>query len=154
MFTDDANHMPYGCDEFTDAYSDYDIMNSRDYENLDTPDYESKPYGFGIERFEDPALQRANEAMWAMIDVRGDGKYTSAISCIETWGMFKGKYRGVRFTDQDMEFRNMCWDVWSQWDRRLWEHSQRIWEHLCDRCETHGEAIDAYNKWAKLNTKK
>lgn len=120
--------------------------------HCDPPDHECKPYGWGIERFEDPALARANEAMWAEIDRRGGCKYTSAVCGIETWGLFAGRWSGPRPTDADVAFRDLCWRVWTSHNPSLERAARRKWDRLCDCCQTHRQAVERYSRWAERVT--
>lgn len=116
--------------------------------HCDPVDYECKPYGFGIESFEDPALAEANAAMWAEIDKRGAGKYTSA--WLEDWGMYAGRsLKSIRPTKADRELRDFCWRFWSKHSKRRERHSNIVWERICNECETHTEAVTKYKAWAK-----
>lgn len=130
------------------------------------PDHENKPYGWGIERFEDPALEAANQEMRTR---RPQALYTSAGAYARTyWGrhrdgrmMMDDNARPVmRVTiDEpafalDTEMRDVIWRAWSKWDRKLWGRSERLWDRLCDTCETHTEAKAKYEKWAQKRTGK
>jgi hypothetical protein len=115
--------------------------------HCDPPDHECKPYGFGIERSEDPALQRANEAVWAIVNQRPEGKCTSA--WVSTWGMSKGRFNGgPRWADADFAYRDFLRRFWSRQSERRLRHSDIVWDRLCDECQTHGEAVEKYKAWA------
>lgn len=150
--TDDADRDCAGAMCEFGPGDDYDVMNSRDYEDPLAPDRENKPYGWGIEEFEDPALAAANVAMWAEVHKRNLNTYTSAGSYLETWGIFAGGPKGLTISDADRGYRDFCWRVRSKWDRKLWECSERLWGRLCDRCETHAEAVKRYTAWAEKRT--
>lgn len=148
MFTDGAYAAGYtGCEPFGPG-SDYDIMNTRDYEREDAPQYDDKPYGWGFDQHEDPALAEANRAMWDRIRQRNLNTYTSAGSYLETWGMFAGKPTSPCATVADIEFRDFCYRVWTKRNARLEACSGRVWSGLCDRCDTHAEAVAKYTAWA------
>lgn len=119
--------------------------------HCDPVDLELKPHGFGIERFEDPALGLANAAMWAEIDKRGWHKYVSAGAQIVAAGfLYAGRWTGGPcMTDADREFRDSCWQAWSRWSEPLWRRSERVWIRFCDESETHDKAVAAYKAWAK-----
>ena len=156
MLTDDADRADHtGCDPFLPG-EDYDPMYTGPDDRGDplAPDRECKPYGWGIEKFEDDALTRANEAMWAEIGKRNINTYTSAGSYLETWGIFAGRPKAVNASPADREFRDFCWRVWTTWDARLWRRSERVWDRLCDTCKTHERAVQLYERWASRVTRK
>lgn len=146
--TDDADRMPYGCDEFAPG-DEYDPMYSDD-----APSHDDKPYGWGIETFEDPALVEANRAMWSRMAQRCQNVYTSAGNYLETWGMYAGRPKSVYPTADDIEYRNMLLRAWTKRCPKLQRCSDRVWAALCDRCETHAEAVAKYSKWAAKVAKK
>jgi hypothetical protein len=163
--TDDADRWLSGHEQTFDSDPAPDCDDPRDCEprcggcwqangdgcrDCSPPDHENKPSGFGIDACEDPALERANAAMWAEVNKRPGGKYTSA--WVETWGMYAGRslhHRCNPVTDSDREFRNLCWRVWSKRSARRERHSDRVWDRLCDECQTHGEAVRRYEAWAR-----
>lgn len=118
--------------------------------HCDPVDPENKPYGFGIEKFEDAALARANEVCRAAVASRVTNCYTSA--WVETWGMFAGRglhHKVGATTDADRALRDVCWRFWTKWSARRWTHSERVWGRLCDECQTHTEAVARYSAWAR-----
>lgn len=161
MTTDNADRMPYGCDTFDSCpVGDRDIMNDEwdgdrpkcgGYGTCEgcrrccPPDHESKPYGWGIERFEDPVLARANAEAIAERD-RLTPKYTSA--WVETWGMRAGYWPHHSLPTFDREFRDLLWKHYSRQSLRRLRHSDIVWNRLCDECGTHPEAVKRYSRWA------
>ncbi len=91
----------------------------------DPPDHECKPYGWGIESFEDPALAEANRRV--------------------TNGWFGGPYRRLPCP---RETRDAIWCRLSTRHRRRERHSDIVWDRLCDEAETHREAVARYTAWA------
>ena len=146
--TDDIGLSP----EFADGYSDYDPMYADapgdapkcgrgPYSDIpcccddegkyvgpgcrycNPPDHENKPYGFGIETFEhNPSLRLANELCLNGPVAFGWMSRPSALTFARLWTGFS--YRRLR-------------------------HSDRVWDQLCDDCETHEEAKAKYETWAK-----
>lgn len=129
------------------------------------PDWDGKPYGWGLERFEDPALERANREAKALRPV---AMYTTAGAYAheEPTGQIvevgePGSRRYVRemrvtvgtpaFPDT-REYRDMLWRAYSTWDAKLGRLSERMWDKLCDNCATHPEAVRKYAKWAAKKT--
>lgn len=107
----------------------------------DPVDHECKPYGFGFERFEDPALTEANRA----INNRQDavcGAYSlhwhGKGGC---WKMFRPE-------------RDRLWEALTTQNRKLTVASDRKWFVICDRAETHGEAVRLYREWAEQTVTK
>ncbi len=115
----------------------------------DPVDHESKPYGWGIESFEDPALQLANAATWAEIDKRGGYKYTSASCSVGTDSMGRLRWYGPRAGRLDMAFRDACWSAWTKHNLTLERVSERVWDALCECCKSHKEAVRRYASWCK-----
>lgn len=177
MLTDDADSASYtGCEPFGPS-DDYDPMyegygdapkcggsrvnewNEREgcqgCRHCDPPDHENKPYGWGIERCEDPALEAANKATHAKYSYDTRGMYTSAWTVLEPWhgSNVRVLWYG-NFTEERREFRDFLWRVWSKWDAKLSKCSDRIWDRLCDTCETHAEAKAKYTAWAEKRTGK
>lgn len=101
---------------------------------------DSKPYGFGIDSFEDPALQEAN--------AYAAGKVLLACSMyqplITDWSP-----NYVVLSAARREIRNQRWAANSRHDKALEKRSDRFWERLCDECKTHHEAVEKYTAWAK-----
>jgi hypothetical protein len=129
-------------------------------------DHECKPTGFGIEKFEDPAMDAANREMAKR---RPQALYTTAGAYARTyWKQHRdgrmmmddkgfpvmGVYVEAPAYAIDNETRDMIWRAWTTWSERLWKCSERIWDRLCDTCETHGEAVEKYTRWANRATKK
>jgi hypothetical protein len=138
--TDDADRMPYGCDTFdADPYSDYDPMYSDDGIG-DGPDHECKPYGWGIESFEDPALTEANVYAGGLVRLAGS-MYRSPGGWSETM-------------DARMADRNARWAANSKHNTRLERASDRAWDRICDESATHAEAVAKYTRWADRVTRK
>lgn len=135
--TDDLGLSP----EFADGYSDYDPMYEGpgdgpkcggcclDHDgrfigpgcrHCNPPDHEAKPYGFGIETFDNgPRLRLQQELR------------------VTAW-----------FTGLTWDQVNRCATDWSGFSRRRLRHSNIVWDRLCDECETHTEATEAYVRWA------
>jgi hypothetical protein len=130
------------------------------------PDHEGKPYGWGIERSEDPALELANREMKKR---RPAALYTTAGAFAKTY--WKRERDGRIMLDEknapvigvvveepacaiDTDTRDMIWRAWSKWDARLAKLSERVWGRLCDDCATHTEAVARYTKWAERKTGK
>ena len=158
--TDDADRMLWGCDTFG-PNEDYDPMYSDGPGNnpprcgghiinewgesegcpgcrhCNPPDVESKPYGWGIESFEDPALAEANRAV-AHRPVLNGSLYRPLAREGGT-----GRWRLLR------PLRDAIWDRTSRHSRKLAEASEHLWWRLCDECETHQEAKEKYAAWAK-----
>lgn len=154
--TDDADRMPYGCEGFA-LGDDYDPMYEgpgddprcggpvyREDHNVGCPgcreccppDHECKPYGFGIETFEDPALAEANHFV--------NTRYCMAGSMYRVPGW--SETAAARFGERDRR-----WKANSTHDARRLRRSNRVWDRLCDECETHGEAVEKYETWAAKN---
>jgi hypothetical protein len=142
--TDDADLMVGGCDTFdSDPAPDFDGMEYDDYRggpkcggcgtddngrwigpgcrHCFPPDHECKPYGFGIERWD-----------------------------------FEPRMRLVRELSATAWFTGLTWDQcrecatkWSGFSNRRLRHSNKVWDRLCDECETHTEAVEKYEQWAK-----
>jgi hypothetical protein len=151
MPTDDADRVDYtGCEPFAPG-DDYDPMyegygdepkcggcfrgNGIGCRHCSPPDYEAKAYGFGIESFEDPALEEANAYANACYRMSGS-MYRAMGSYWET-------------LDARREVRDARWQANTRHSSRRLRHSEIIWVRLCENCETHGEAVRAYKKWAK-----
>ncbi len=130
------------------------------------PDYEGKPYGWGLERFEDPALERANCEVKAMRPV---ALYTTAGAYArEEWTgrivevvaadgrrTYRREMRVVVGTPayrDTMDTRDMLWRAYSTWDAKLADRAERLWVRLCENCATHPEAVAKYTKWAERAT--
>jgi hypothetical protein len=129
MFTDDAYAYGYtGCEPFGPG-DDYDIMNSRDYEGDGlAPNREDCPYGFGIETFEhEPSLTLAREL-------------------VANWPFVCG---GTIDRIEALELARK----WTGFNYRLLRCAGRVWDRLCDTCETHADAVERYTRWAKKVTK-
>ena len=151
ILTDDADRMPFGCDSFdTCPVGDRDIMSDEhdfacgspkcanrdgipcccDYEgrfvgpgcrHCNPVDFEAKPYGWQIERFESRLVDRLRRELFATAVVTGltfDQIRTAAVA-------------------------------WSGFSRRREKHSDIVWERLCCECQTHTEAVEKYTAWAR-----
>jgi hypothetical protein len=105
--------------------------------------WDCKPYGFGIDRFEDPALQEANEY--------AAGKVLLAFSMYQPVVDPCGKDYGL-VSAARMEIRNQRWAANSRHDKALERQSDQEWDRLCDECQTHREAVERYTRWAKQVT--
>lgn len=159
------------CDSFEhDSHSDYDPMYA-DAPGDDRPrcggqsweygqwigcpgcrhcqpvDPEAKPYGFGIEKFEDRALLEANADV-ANRWFGGPYQNLAQIGYFEPRG-YTG--RGIQYgaNGRRNELRNEIWRTRTRWSARRWRHSELVWDRLCDECETHREAVKAYQQWAQ-----
>lgn len=122
--TDDADCMIYGCDTFdTDSHSDYDPMHSDDF-NPHAPQHDNKPSGWGFDRFENADVYRI------MRELRVAGP-----------GLLGTDTRGPEWFAVAVK--------WSGHNTKLEACSDRLWERLCDRCETHAEAVEKYTRWAE-----
>ena len=123
-----------------DAYHDGRDGDPREFNYEDIPgcrgcdpvDHECKPYGWGIEHFEDPALQVANEDVNAR------------------W--FGGPYQQLDYWPAKKPLRDAIWARLSRHNAKREAQSERLWERLCDECQTHGEAVKKYTAWAEKAT--
>lgn len=87
----------------------------------DPVDHESKPYGWGIERFErEETLRRARQL-----------QHWWPLTCELTWQ----RARELAF-------------AWDGYDARLQRTSDRVWYALCECCSSHSEAVRRYGEWA------
>jgi hypothetical protein len=114
--------------------------------HCDPPQCDSKPYGWGIESFEDPALQRANEEVKRERERTGFGMYTSAFVS-DSW-----LSRGALVSQPWgwwIDRRDFLWRSYSRHDKRREAKSNRVWDRLCDECATHAEAVEKYTAWAE-----
>lgn len=108
--------------------------------HCDPVDHEAKPYGWDIERFEDAALTEANIATsgaWI------GGPYRSLAGVSYT--LNGHTWCGSHF---NRELRDAIWDRLSTWSESMWQKSERVWDRICDRSQTHGEAVERYTTWA------
>lgn len=106
----------------------------------DPVDHECKPHGFGIERFEDPALLEANDHAAGMVILSGS-MYRSPV------GVYSSNYSQT--SDTRRAARDARWQANSKHSKRRERHSDIVWDRLCDCCETHSEAVHRYKAWAK-----
>lgn len=91
----------------------------------DPVDAECKPYGWGIEKFEQEAmLNRARQ--------------------LKHWWS-----PAVSVEPIDWEYAKTLAFRWSGFDYALLRMSERVWDGLCDCCETHREALAKYAAWCK-----
>ena len=95
--------------------------------------HDCKPYGWGIEEFEDQALSQANEEM------------------NRRW--FGGPYRAFSWSEMITygawhQERNRLWKSRSKWSVRRARHSDIVWERICCEVRTHREAVERYARWA------
>jgi hypothetical protein len=107
----------------------------------DPVDHEAKPYGFGIESFEDPALHAANDATreaWI------GGPYRSLKGA--NYCTVGATWCGPRF---NRDLRDAIWRRLSRHSARRERHSKIVWDRICDAAETHREAVERYKAWAK-----
>lgn len=88
-------------------------------------DPECKPYGFGIERFEQ------TEAL----------RIVRELKCHAATGL-------IYLTGNPADWLRRAL-TWVGFSFRRERHSDRVWERLCDECETHTEAVEKYTAWAK-----
>lgn len=103
--------------------------------HCDPVDSELKPYGFGIERFEDPALAEANRRAHERLGLQYGAYSLHWWQNGGTWSAFK--------PGRDAE-----WARASRQSLRRLRHSDIVWGRLCDECETHSEAARRYKQWA------
>lgn len=133
---DDMDQMdldsPYGCARCTcgrqaNRYDrDFDSHAFAGCRGCDPVMHDCKPHGFGIERFEDPALLEANER--SRLEWRG------------------GPYQRLPMSREE---RDAIWKRNSVQSLRRLRHSEIVWDRLVDSCETHSEAVEKYKRWAK-----
>lgn len=83
-------------------------------------DHEAKPYGWGLERFE------CNEAYRVLREV---SSHASLGLC------------------RSINLRTAC--AWVGFNFHVEGCSDRVWDRLCETCETHTEAVEKYTRWAK-----
>ena len=91
------------------------------------PDHEDKPEGYGIETFDAPE-----------------------------WDAARAHFRNVwcfvvglpNAHPRDWQHLLRKWAVKDGWSERLQRCSDRVWDRLCETCETHHEACDKYERWA------
>ena len=157
--TDDADRMIGGCDTFAPG-DDYDPMYAdapgggsykcgrgpyRDTpcccdddgqfvgpgcRHCNPPDHEGKPYGFGIERFDSPEWQEAR---------RHFNRVRSLVFGLPA----------TAHPVMDYGHWLAAWAVKAGWSERRQRHSDIVWDRLCEECETHTEAVEKYEAWAK-----
>ena len=93
----------------------------------DPVDWECQPYGFGIQRWEDRPLMAAQHACRTLNACRpgllSDATYAAILEAART--------------------------IYSA---RRERHARRVWERLCDDCETHRQAVKRYAEWAARAT--
>lgn len=114
--------------------------------HCDPVQYDSKPYGFGIESFEDPALQRANEEVKREQERTGFGLYTSAFTS-DSW-LSRGALVSLPFNHVWRERRDFLRRCYTTHDEARERQSNHVWDVLCDECDTHTEAVQRYTDWA------
>lgn len=91
------------------------------------PDHEAKPYGWGVETWEqDAILGRARQMFICWVG--------SVTADSPDW-----------IHVRDLAFR------WSNFDRGLLRRSNRVWSALCEYSETHPEAVERYAAWCGRN---
>ncbi len=113
--------------DFQDLHDQYEGC-----KGCDPIDQENKPHGWGVERFEDPALDEANR--YAIREtLRSYGAYS--LACGKVWS--------------NRLLRDQRWAACSSHDNELERLSDRVWDALCDCCQTHKEAIRRYGKWCE-----
>lgn len=84
------------------------------------PDHEAKPYGFGIERWDCEAVMQLVRELRSHARLGLCREIDSATAC-----------------------------RWVGFSLRRERHSDRVWERLCVECETHSEAKERYEQWAR-----
>ncbi len=98
-----------------------------------------KPHGFGIENFEDPALTAANLYVQGRMDAVFGAYSLSFHGNGKTWNSFKPE-------------RDRFWVAISTHNEALELRSEKVWDALCNCCQTHREAVKRYTRWAKRAT--
>lgn len=95
------------------------------------PDHEGKPYGFGIETFDSPEWAEARRHFFGV------------------WRFATGQ-----FDAHQMDWRHLLkrWATDAGWSERRLKCSDRVWDRLCDTCDTHTEAVEKYERWARKAT--
>ncbi len=94
------------------------------------PDHECKPYGFGIETFDSPEWAEARRHFAAMRTL-----------------VFGLPADAHPIMDYGHWLR--AWAIDAGWSETRSECSERLWDRLCDTCETHTEAKAKYEAWAR-----
>lgn len=136
--SDDADRAGYcGCDPFLPG-DGYDPM----YDSFErepkcggpdrcpgcrrcyAPDRELKPHGFGFDRYEHSPAYRLGRELAANAAV--------TLGCVVGGPVWYGRYL-----------------AWTGFNARLERVSDRVWDKLCDECETHPEAVRRYEAWAE-----
>lgn len=147
--TDDADAMLNPCDTFAPGDSAYkcghgefrEIPCCCDWEgrlipghpgcrHCNPPDYELKPTGFGIERFDSPE--------WA--------------AARRHFGVMRSLVFGLPADAHPVVDYGHWLDAWAckaGWSARRLKHSERVWDRLCGECVSHSEAKAKYEAWAK-----
>lgn len=92
------------------------------------PMFDCKPGIEGIDKYKDPAFSAA-------------GQWT-----FNVW--IGGPYRQYEARAVRMAMREKKWSETTTLNPRIERASRRKWDRLCDECETHDDAIEAYEAWA------
>lgn len=92
------------------------------------PMFDCKPGIEGIDKYKDPAFYAAGQ--WAF----------------NLW--IGGPYRQYEARSVRMAMREKKWAETTTLNPKIERASERKWNVLCDECETHEEAIEAYEAWA------
>jgi hypothetical protein len=100
--------------------------------------HDSKPYGWGVERFEDPALAEANGYAGGLVILAGS-MYRSPPQLAD------GDYRT---SDTRREIRDQRWAANSTQSKRRLRHSDIVWGRICDEADGHSDAVRRYKVWA------
>ena len=111
-------------------FDDAGVPLSDGCKNCNPVDGECKPTGFGIERYEDPALQPANDYA-ASLWIGGPYQNYSA-------------WPGLR-----KDARDRRWAETTQHDADLYRRSERVWDGICGFAKNHAEAVRRYEAWVK-----
>ncbi len=93
------------------------------------PMFDCRPSIEGIDKFKDPAFFAARE--WAR----------------DLW--IGGPYRQYAAYDVRKQLRDERYAATTTLNPRIERAACRKWDRLCDECETHNEAVEAYEAWAK-----
>lgn len=93
------------------------------------PEFDNRPGIEGIDKYKDPAFLAANAWAWNL------------------W--LGGPYRCYEARDVRMALREKRWAETTKLNPKIERAARRKWDRLCDKCQTHGEAIKAYKAWAE-----
>jgi hypothetical protein len=109
------------------------------------PDPECRPHGFGVESFEDPALAEAGRVVRERMVMFCDGPYALRATYRDCFGRDVGLSAWPALVPERDRLRRLI----STHNDRLARAAARLWDRLCDECETHPEAVEKYTAWAK-----